>query len=140
MHSVSFDVWDVGGPAIERGFWRLFLAGADAVILVIDSTDHVRMPEAEQALNELLAAPELEKAPLLILANKQVRCCRRRHTERVLPRVLCPSQRLRHSFAATWPPSPLPSSERNACWLALLTPITVLLQLTHQVHSRWCWQ
>lgn len=73
MDNVNFEVWDLGGQANMRPSWGMYLKGVDAVIVVIDSTDRVRIPIAKQELYQILAVPELEKVPLLILANKQVR-------------------------------------------------------------------
>lgn len=73
MDNVSFEVWDLGGQANMRPTWGMYLKGVDAIIVVIDSTDRVRIPIAKQELYQILAVPELERVPLLILANKQVR-------------------------------------------------------------------
>lgn len=72
MDNVSFEVWDLGGQASMRTSWGMYLKGVDAIIVVIDSTDRVRIPIAKQELYQILAVPELEKVPMLIFANKQV--------------------------------------------------------------------
>jgi ADP-ribosylation factor-like protein 5B len=74
LENVSFEIWDLGGQASLRPTWSMYLKGVDAVIIVIDSTDRVRLPIAKQELYQILAMPELEKVPFLLLANKQV-CC-----------------------------------------------------------------
>lgn len=83
LENVSFEIWDLGGQASLRPTWSMYLKGVDAVIIVIDSTDRVRLPIAKQELYQILAMPELEKVPFLLLANKQV-CfdaeCRSCHT------------------------------------------------------------
>lgn len=72
LENVSFEIWDLGGQASLRPTWSMYLKGVDAVIIVIDSTDRVRLPIAKQELYQILAMPELEKVPFLLLANKQV--------------------------------------------------------------------
>jgi ADP-ribosylation factor-like protein 5B len=72
LENVNFEIWDLGGQASLRPSWSLYLKGVDAVIVVVDSTDRVRMPIAKQELYQILAMPELEKVPFLLLANKQV--------------------------------------------------------------------
>lgn len=71
--NLNFEIWDLGGQASQRSAWGLYFKGVDAVIIVIDSSDRSRIPIAKQELYQILATKELEKVPLLILANKQVR-------------------------------------------------------------------
>jgi signal recognition particle receptor subunit beta len=40
-------------------------------VYVVDASDHARLAESREALHGLLARPELQDVPLLILANKQ---------------------------------------------------------------------
>ena len=70
--NLNFEIWDLGGQASQRSAWGLYFTGVDAVIIVIDSSDRSRIPIAKQELYQILATKELEKVPLLILANKQV--------------------------------------------------------------------
>ena len=37
-------VWDLGGQTKLRPYWVTYMAGADAVMVVVDSTDRARMP------------------------------------------------------------------------------------------------
>jgi len=68
---LSFSVWDVGGQDQIRSLWRHYFLNTQAVIFVIDSSDAVRLREARDELIQVLAAPELAGAVLLVFANKQ---------------------------------------------------------------------
>lgn len=70
-NNMTFEVWDLGGQASLRSTWSLYLPGADAVIMVVDSTDRARMGIVKQELASLLSSNQLTTAPLLVLANKQ---------------------------------------------------------------------
>lgn len=69
--NVSFEVWDLGGQTGIRPYWRCYFSDTDAVIYVVDSTDHDRMGIAKHELFALLEEDELKKSLLLIFANKQ---------------------------------------------------------------------
>lgn len=64
-------LWDVGGQRGLRSLWEKYYAEAHALLYVIDSTDRERFEESRQVLQGLLAHPDLEGIPLLVLANKQ---------------------------------------------------------------------
>jgi len=68
---LSFSVWDVGGQDQIRSLWRHYFLNTQAVIFVIDSSDAVRLRDARDELNQVLGAPELAGAVLLVYANKQ---------------------------------------------------------------------
>jgi small GTP-binding protein len=72
LGNLSFELWDLGGQANQRSAWSRYFNNLDAIIVVLDSSDRERIPIAKQELYQILAAQELEKVPLLILANKQV--------------------------------------------------------------------
>ena len=38
-----FSLWDLGGSADAKSFWRLYYAGTQAIIFVIDSSNKERM-------------------------------------------------------------------------------------------------
>eukprot|EP00741_Cyanophora_paradoxa_P013714 tig00020710_g13237.t1 len=69
--NVHFTAWDVGGQEKLRPLWRHYFSGTHAVIYVVDAADAARIDEARGELARLLAAPELEGAAILVLANKQ---------------------------------------------------------------------
>ncbi|CAM9718866.1 unnamed protein product, partial [Choristocarpus tenellus] len=65
-------VWDLGGQANLRGLWVHYVKGVSGVIFMLDSSDLVRLREAETELATLLASADLEKeAAVLLLANKK---------------------------------------------------------------------
>ena len=45
--------------------------GTQGIIYVVDSNDRERTSDAREELHHMLTDPELQNAPLLILANKQ---------------------------------------------------------------------
>lgn len=85
LGSLAFELWDLGGQASQRSSWTLYFSGVDAIIVVVDSADRARIPIAKQELWQILAMPELERVPLLLLANKQV-CRYAIPTRKVVPR------------------------------------------------------
>merc|ERR1719487_60971 len=66
-----FSLWDLGGSADARSFWRLYYLGTQAIIFVVDSSDLERMDQAREELHRMMMEHELWDAPLLVLANKQ---------------------------------------------------------------------
>mmetsp|Transcript_18371 Transcript_18371/g.27724 ORF Transcript_18371/g.27724 Transcript_18371/m.27724 type:complete len:181 (+) Transcript_18371:87-629(+) len=70
-NNVSFTVWDVGGPDKLRRLWGHYYEGADGVVFVVDSNDRDRIGDAREELERLLSTPQLERATLLVFANKQ---------------------------------------------------------------------
>jgi small GTP-binding protein len=73
LGNLSFELWDLGGQANQRSAWSRYFNNVDAIIVVLDSSDRERIPIAKQELYQILATKDLEKVPLLVLANKQVR-------------------------------------------------------------------
>ena len=70
--NLNFTMWDVGGQKILRNLWRHYYNNTNAVIFVVDSSDHERIDhEAKEELNHLMNADELQDAVYLIYANKQ---------------------------------------------------------------------
>lgn len=52
-------------------FFRYYLDDCKALVFVVDSSDHTRMPEARKALKKILVEEKLTNVPLMILANKK---------------------------------------------------------------------
>lgn len=71
--NISFTVWDVSGhPHLRKiNLWCPHYENAQAIILVVDSSDTERLDQAAANLNLLLSEPLLEQAPLMVFANKQ---------------------------------------------------------------------
>jgi len=51
---VKFNVWDVGGQDKIRPLWRHYFAGTQALIFVVDSSDHERIEEARTELMRII--------------------------------------------------------------------------------------
>ena len=59
------------GQDKKRALWRQYHQNTDGIIFVVDSNDPDTIGYAAEELEMLLAEPELEKCPVLIMANKQ---------------------------------------------------------------------
>ena len=68
---LKLKVFDFGGRSKIRRFWHHYSPDADGVIFVVDSTDGERMGEAKEELQAMMGKRELERAVVLVLANKQ---------------------------------------------------------------------
>ena len=69
--NITFTMWDVGGQKRLREMWRYYFQNTQAVIYVVDCSDHERLEtEAKEELHHLLGADELKDAIFLIYANK----------------------------------------------------------------------
>lgn len=71
MRNVSLDTWDLSGQERMRKIWKHYFVDTGGIIFVVDWTDFDRIDIARDELNYLLAEPELDDIPMLILANKQ---------------------------------------------------------------------
>ncbi|GAB4818763.1 hypothetical protein N2152v2_005809 [Parachlorella kessleri] len=71
FENLTFEVWDLGGQASLRPSWSTYYPNTDAVIVVVDSTDRARVGICKQELFGLLGHEHLNKAVVLIFANKQ---------------------------------------------------------------------
>jgi len=63
--------WDVGGRSKTRPLIRHYISGTQILVVVVDSTDHERVPEIAEEYEWLLKEEELDEAVLLFFANKQ---------------------------------------------------------------------
>lgn len=69
--NVSFAVWDCGGQERIRPLWRHYFTGTNALIYVVDSSDHDRLDESKKELLRVISDKELSECMLIVLANKQ---------------------------------------------------------------------
>ncbi|XP_064599573.1 ADP-ribosylation factor-like protein 1 [Liolophura sinensis] len=69
--NLKFQVWDLGGQTSIRPYWRCYYSNTDAIIYVVDSMDRDRIGISKSELFAMFEEPELKKAVLVILANKQ---------------------------------------------------------------------
>ncbi|KAJ3088812.1 ADP-ribosylation factor-like protein 8B [Quaeritorhiza haematococci] len=60
--SVVMKLWDLGGQARFRR--------VNAIVFVLDSADHAKVPAAKTELHGLLEKPQLANIPVLVLGNK----------------------------------------------------------------------
>ena len=67
----SPQVWDLGGQERLRTSWATYYRGTHAVVMVVDSTDRLRIGTSKEELFRLLTHEELTHAVILVLANKQ---------------------------------------------------------------------
>jgi len=67
---VTCKIWDIGGQAKYRAEWPRYTKGSDVIVFVIDTQQPNQLPIAKKELHQLLEDRELQKLPLLILANK----------------------------------------------------------------------
>ncbi|EIN12780.1 P-loop containing nucleoside triphosphate hydrolase protein [Punctularia strigosozonata HHB-11173 SS5] len=68
--NVTMNVWDVAGQPKFRSMWERYCNGVNAIVFVVDSTDHGNFETARFELQQLLAQPSLSGVPLLVLGNK----------------------------------------------------------------------
>ena len=69
--NVTFSVWDIGGQDRIRPLWKHYYSSTDAIIYVVDSNDPERLEESRRELEGMLKYEELQRATLLVYANKQ---------------------------------------------------------------------
>ena len=67
---VSIKLWDVGGQPRFRSMWERYCRNVQAIVYVVDASDHERMEESARLLHDLLQRPTLQGVPLLVLGNK----------------------------------------------------------------------
>jgi len=67
----KLNVWDVGGQATLRAYWRNYFEATDGLIWVVDSADTRRLEDCRTELKKLLVQEKLAGASLLVFANKQ---------------------------------------------------------------------
>ncbi|KAM8960162.1 ADP-ribosylation factor-like protein 9 [Pelodytes ibericus] len=65
----KMELLEIGGSEQLRPYWKMYLPRALAVIFVVDSADHSRLPLAKKHLHQLIQQDSL--LPLIVLANKQ---------------------------------------------------------------------
>jgi len=68
---VRFQCWDLGGQESLRKTWATYFTNTHAVLLVVDSTERDRINVVKKELKLLLEHEDLQRALILVLANKQ---------------------------------------------------------------------
>ncbi|GAB0493279.1 hypothetical protein MMPV_004555 [Pyropia vietnamensis] len=69
--TTTIHVWDVGGQASIRPFWRNYFDATDGLLFVVDAADPARLPAAGRVMAQVCKEERLAGVPLCILANKQ---------------------------------------------------------------------
>ena len=64
-------LFDVGGGASIRGYWKKYYHDVAGFVFVIDSADGKRMKEVAEVMKELAENDYVKGKPILIFANKQ---------------------------------------------------------------------
>ncbi|KAJ3115335.1 ADP-ribosylation factor-like protein 8B [Phlyctochytrium bullatum] len=68
--AVVMKLWDLGGQARFRSMWERYCRGVNAIVFVLDSADHAKVPAARTELHTLLDKTQLANIPVLVLGNK----------------------------------------------------------------------
>jgi len=71
VKGVTFTVWDVGGQEKIRALWRHYFQNSQGLMFIVDSADAARMREARDELFGIMKAPDMERVPVVVVANKQ---------------------------------------------------------------------
>jgi len=69
--NIHFIMWDLGGQDSLRAAWNTYYSNTEFVILVVDSTDHERLSITKEELHKMMGHDELNRANILVFANKQ---------------------------------------------------------------------
>lgn len=67
---VIIKMWDLGGQPRFRNLWERYCRGVQAIVYVVDSSDHDGLEAARNELLALLDKASLRGIPLLVLGNK----------------------------------------------------------------------
>ncbi|KAK2536436.1 hypothetical protein Q9233_003204 [Columba guinea] len=71
VKNTHFLMWDIGGQESLRSSWNTYYSNTEFIILVVDSIDRERLSITKEELYRMLAHEDLQKAAVLIFANKQ---------------------------------------------------------------------
>ena len=62
---------DIGGQDKLRGIWKFYIKNCEGLFYVVDSSDRERINLARNELYSLLDFEDMQKIPVIIIANKQ---------------------------------------------------------------------
>ncbi|EDV24754.1 uncharacterized protein TRIADDRAFT_17057, partial [Trichoplax adhaerens] len=63
--------YDVGGGPRIRGIWKNYYHDVHGIIYVVDASDHNKLEENLEVLEEVVKHDKSKGKPILVLANKQ---------------------------------------------------------------------
>ncbi|XP_041352400.1 ADP-ribosylation factor 6-like isoform X2 [Gigantopelta aegis] len=66
----KYNVYDICGKPADRPYHKMFYDETQGVILVINCSDMTKMEDAKNDLDELVGAYDLDRIPILVVANK----------------------------------------------------------------------
>jgi GTPase SAR1 family protein len=55
----KLNMWDIGGQAAIRPYWKNYYERTNGIVFVVDSSDEERMAEAVKEFQELMTTDEL---------------------------------------------------------------------------------
>ncbi|KAH0577646.1 ADP-ribosylation factor [Spironucleus salmonicida] len=67
----KFYLVDLGGHSRIRDIWSRYYQTSVGVVFVFDAADESRFNEVRETFNNIIMQKELEKTPILVIANKQ---------------------------------------------------------------------
>jgi small GTP-binding protein len=72
IKGLNIQTWDLGGQELLRTYWPAYMTSLDALVYVIDATDHERLALSKRELFKLVSSPVMDTGslPLLLLLNK----------------------------------------------------------------------
>lgn len=70
LGGMKFTTFDLGGHKQARRVWKDYFPAVDGVVFIVDAFERERFEEAKNELYGLLNDEQIEKCPVLILANK----------------------------------------------------------------------
>ena len=71
VKGVTFTVWDVGGQEKIRALWKHYYTNSQGLMFIVDSADSARMAEAKDELFGIMKHVEMDRVPVVVVANKQ---------------------------------------------------------------------
>ncbi|KAK6178018.1 hypothetical protein SNE40_012862 [Patella caerulea] len=71
LGEIYLNMWDVGGSANCRGYWKEFVLNLDAICYCVDSSQPARFDEARRELHTFLKYEQTKGIPLILIATKR---------------------------------------------------------------------
>ena len=69
--NISFTVWDMGSRPGLRPLLNRYFSSSQGLVYVVDSLDRERVQEAAEVLRDILHHRDMQRIPVVIMANKQ---------------------------------------------------------------------